>query len=287
MTFATFVGIDWSGAKGKKHRGIQVAACAAGTMAPRLVRPKEGAWSRSAVLDWLTATATSSPTLAGLDFSFSLPFVDEGAYFPGIGDNPRDAPGLWRLVDRVCAAEADLYAGTFAATSPWAAHFFANSAKGVRFARRHKAVERACALQGLGHPESVFHLIGPKQVGRGSLAGMRFLAALRQRLPMVGVWPFDPPQDGRSSVVEVFPRAFLAAAGHGPTKIRSAADLDRALARFGTAPSGLSEAVDDNVSDAVVAAAALRALSADRALWRPASMEDRVRRTEGWIFGVR
>ena len=286
MTFQAFVGIDWSGAKGKKHRGIQVAACAAGTAAPRLVRPKEGAWSRSAVLNWLTETATTTPTLAGLDFSFSLPFVDEGAYFPGIADSPGEAPDLWRLVDEVSVAEADLYAGTFVGTAPWAAYFFANGAKGARFARRHKAVERACARQGLGHPESVFHLIGPKQVGRGSLAGMRFLAALRKRLPVVGVWPFDPPQDGRSCVVEVFPRTFLAVAGHGPAKIRTAIDLDRALARFGAAPSGLTDGVDDNAADAIVAAAALRALSEDRALWRPAAMEDRVRRTEGWIFGV-
>ena len=287
MTFQAFVGIDWSGAKGNEQRGIQVALCSAGTAAPRLVPPSDGVWSRLAVLDWMIETSATTPMLAGLDFSFSFPFVDVGTYFPGLAESPAAAPDLWRLVDDVCAGEANLYAGAFVAASPWAAHFYTNCAKGVRFARRHKAVERACARKGLGHPESVFHLIGPKQVGRGSLAGMRFLAALRMRSPKIRVWPFDPPQPGQSCVVEVFPRAFLAAGGHGPAKIRTAAELDRVLGGFGAAPSGLVGAVDDNVADAVVAAAALCAMAGDRALWRPAAMEARVRRTEGWIFGVR
>jgi hypothetical protein len=46
-------------------------------------------------------------------------------------------------------------------------------------------------------------------------------------------------------------------------------------------------AVDDNITDAAVTAAALRAWSNDPGLWRPTAMDARVRRTEGWIFGVR
>ena len=46
--FARFVAIDWSGAKGKRHKGIAIAE-ARGDVAPRLVRPGH-VWSREEVL---------------------------------------------------------------------------------------------------------------------------------------------------------------------------------------------------------------------------------------------
>ena len=51
--FSSTVAIDWSGAKGRKHRGIAIAE-ARGQDAPRLVRPGH-IWSREEVLDWLLA----------------------------------------------------------------------------------------------------------------------------------------------------------------------------------------------------------------------------------------
>ncbi len=287
MTFDAFVGIDWSGAKGTRHRGIQIARCKPGVAAPQVVPPAAGVWSRSAVLDWVIDASKAARILVGLDFAFTLPYVDRGAYFPGVEQSPKDAPGLWALVDTVAAGDGDYYAGAFVQTQPWGAYFHAPSAKGIRFSRRHKVVEAACARQGLGHPETVFHLIGPKQVGRGSLAGMRFLAALRREAPAIHIWPFDTRGSRRSTVVEVFPRAFLGAAGHGPTKVRTVIDLNRALRAFGTEPTTRRGAIDDNVADAVMIAAALRTMAGDAALWRPGAMDARVRHTEGWIFGVR
>ena len=35
--FVSYVAIDWSGAKGRRHKGIAVAICDAGDAAPRLV----------------------------------------------------------------------------------------------------------------------------------------------------------------------------------------------------------------------------------------------------------
>ncbi|NQV81872.1 MAG: hypothetical protein HQ495_15050 [Alphaproteobacteria bacterium] len=287
MSFDAFVGIDWSGAKGTRHRGIQIALCKPGVAAPHVVPPTAGAWSRSAVLDWLVDASKVRRILAGLDFSFTLPYVDRGAYFPGVAQSPEDARSLWALVDAAAADDADHYAGAFLRAHPWAAYFHAPGAKGMRFSRRHKVVEAACARQGLGHPETIFHLIGPKQVGLGSLAGMRFLAALRREAPTIRIWPFDARGNRRSTVVEVFPRAFLQAAGHGPTKIRSVIDLNQALRAFDTEPMTLRGTVDDNVADAVITAAALRSMAGDAALWRPRAMDARVRHTEGWIFGVR
>ncbi len=183
MTFDAFVGVDWSGAKGSRHRTIQVAMCEPGDGAPRIVPAPGGAWSRRGVLDWMLDAEHQGRVLAGFDFSFTVPFVDRGAYFPGSRRSLPTARDLWMEVDRVSADGDDFYAGAFVDTQPFAAHFQTPRAIGARFSRRHKVVERACVTQGLGWPETVFHLIGPKQVGLGSLAGMRFLAALRREAP--------------------------------------------------------------------------------------------------------
>ena len=57
--FDRFVAIDWSGAKGARHKGIAVAVAGAGVEAPRLVPPPSriggngGGWARAEVADWL------------------------------------------------------------------------------------------------------------------------------------------------------------------------------------------------------------------------------------------
>ena len=80
--FERFAAIDWSGAKGKRHKGIAIAICEAKGGAPRLVRP-DHVWSRTEVLDWLVAAAAEAPTLFGFDFSFAPPIADRGEYLPG------------------------------------------------------------------------------------------------------------------------------------------------------------------------------------------------------------
>ena len=74
--FAAFVAIDWSGAKGNKHKGIAIAE-ARGEAAPRLIRPGH-VWSREEALDWLLARAVTEPTLFGFDFSFAPPLIERG-----------------------------------------------------------------------------------------------------------------------------------------------------------------------------------------------------------------
>ncbi len=286
MIFDGFVGIDWSGGKQRFQKGIEVALCRPGAGAPRRIDPPEGRWSRAALFDWMAPRLIRERLLVGLDFSFTFPFVDRDAYFPGIPGAPRNARALWALVDRTCADVPGFYGGAFAERAPWSAYFFrAKGQKGRRFDRRHKRVEEACAAAGLGHPESVFHLIGAKQVGRGSLAGMRFLHALDRQVDGLTIWPMDDDRGG-SVVVEIFPRAFIARAGGGSAKLREAATLNPVLRQYG-APGFRGDApLDDNRTDALVTAAALRALAGDPALWRPRAMTARVRRTEGWIFGI-
>jgi hypothetical protein len=48
LHFTRFAAIDWSGAKGNRHRGIALAVCEAGDVAPALVDPPGGVCSRTA-----------------------------------------------------------------------------------------------------------------------------------------------------------------------------------------------------------------------------------------------
>src|SRR3546814_20141687 len=80
--FQCFAAIDWSGAKGRRHKGIAVAICDSGDATPRLVE-RHRPWSRTEVLEWLLETASETPTLYGFDFSYAPPIVERGAYLPG------------------------------------------------------------------------------------------------------------------------------------------------------------------------------------------------------------
>jgi len=284
MSFDRFIGIDWSGARGPKLPGIQVAVCEAGRAAPRLVVGKHGAWRRSDLADWLARQCETGAPLIGLDFSFTFPFCDRGAYFPAAA-GPRDAAGLWALVDDACRAAPEYYGGPFREAAPWRDYFLSAGRRGVRYQARHKQAELACVAQGLGRPENVFKLIGPSQVGMGSLAGMRLLAALKRAVPRVSIWPFDRCKTGVPVVAETFPRAFLAHAVRERRKLRDHGPLATVLAVFGSR-AFRGALPSDDAADAIVLAAGLRARHAEKALWQPPGMTDTVRRTEGWIFGV-
>ena len=79
--FRHFLGIDWSGAKGPRQKGIALAVAHGDGGPPVLIDPGRG-WSRSDVLA-LLANDLPDDTLVGLDLGIALPFADCGAYFPG------------------------------------------------------------------------------------------------------------------------------------------------------------------------------------------------------------
>jgi hypothetical protein len=144
---------------------------------------------------------------------------------------------------------------------------------------------RVCELAfnagGGGKASTLFDCVGAAQVAKASLAGMRVLNRLRGGY---SVWPFDPV--GERTVVEIYGRAMLRHAGGRGLKIRDRAALDAALAQLGSGPFGGDEALDDNRTDALVTAAALRQLSGDAHWWAPAGLTPEVARTEGWTFGI-
>jgi hypothetical protein len=286
--FTRFAAIDWSGAKGKRHKGIAVAVCDLGEGAPELVE-REQPWSRTEVLDWLLATAGETPTLYGFDLSASLGFVDRGAYFPGWDASPPDVRALWRLVEAHCADEPDLAASRFVDHEEASRHFRRHGGRcGDLFqpgAGRMRVVEQEERRQGLVNPVSNFNLVGAAQVGKSSLTGMRLFLRLDPHLP---IWPFDALPAQGSAVVEIYTSIAAVAAGlpRGRSKVRDPKTLDTALARFGCHPHRPLARYDDHATDAILTAAWLRQAADRRDYWHPAAMTPQVARTEGWTFGV-
>lgn len=282
--FERFIAIDWSGARGKGQRGIAVAVVESGTSAPCLVAPPDaGRWSRSGVLAWLNRQAEETRFLAGVDFSFAPPYVDTGCYFPGAGVRAGDAKGVWREIEARTHGDLHLYAGSFVEDPKLKRLFHADREPGKNYRRRYRKTETVCREAGLGPAETFFHLIGPTQVGLGSLSGMRFLLRLA---PGISVWPFDEVTENAPAMVEIYTRAFQALTGENSGKIRERAVLNRALEALACGPVEEGTFLDDHAADALLSAAALRHLSDDKKCWNTNGLTEDVQLTEGWTFGV-
>jgi len=278
--FARFVAIDWSGAKGARHRGIAMAECGTGDAAPTLVAPPGGIWSRTDVLHWLLDRA-NEPMLVGFDFSFSAPFVARGAHLPGETDST-DARALWRYVDDH-SDDADLGAASFLEARR-GRHFYLGAADGAKRDFLHWRVCETGEDQ-TTKPSTVYDAIGAAQVAKASFAGMRLLHRLDRR---IAIWPFDPVPARDAAVVEIYTAIAARAAGlrKGVSKLRTPEALDGALAALGSHAHHPLARYDDHSTDAILAAAWLRANARRGDLWRPARMSALIAQSEGWTFGV-
>jgi hypothetical protein len=293
MHFRHYLAIDWSGARGERHKGIALALCGRGDEAPRLLAPPGHArWSRADVLALLTRDLPPD-TLVGMDLGISLPFADAGAFFPGWPHSPANARALWALIEATCATDPHLAAASFVDHADLSAYFRRHGGReGARFhlpgaahrRGRMRVTEAAQARAGC-KPYSNFNLVGAAQVGKSSLTGMRLLHALDARLP---VWPVDPLPASGSVVVEIYTTLAAVAAGRsaGRAKMTNHAALDAALVALGSRPGGGSGAIDDHSADALVTAAWLRTAAHRAALWHPGELTPALAATEGWTFGA-
>jgi hypothetical protein len=280
--FARFAAIDWSGAKGKRHKGIAVAVAEAGAAAPRLVRP-DHVWSRTEVLEWLLAEAAAAPTLFGFDFSFAPPIAERGEYLPGEPGIPSTAREFWAYVDR-CADDEDFGAASFLERAH-RRHFYFGIADGVKAEFMHfRQCDARLNLQGGRKTASAYDAIGAAQVAKASFSGMRLLHRLGGK---VAIWPMDELPERGSAVVEIYTRIYLRRAGLSGTKLRSRTELDRALAGLGSRPARLRFEPDDHQTDALVTAAGMRALATtEPRAFAPEGLTPELARTEGWTFGI-
>jgi hypothetical protein len=279
--FAAYVAIDWSGAKGRRHKGIAIAE-ARGDGAPRLVRP-EHVWSRCEVLDWLLERAAREPTLFGFDFSFAPPIVEKGEYLLGEPEVPKTAREFWAYVDDRCDDE-DLGAASFLEIAH-RKHFYFGIADGVKadFVRFRQCDARLNA-QGGRKTASAYDAIGAAQVAKASFSGMRLLHKVDGR---IAIWPMDPPPEDGSAVVEIYTRIYLRRAGLSGVKLRSRAALNRALDGLGSRRARLGFEPNDHQTDALVTAAGMRQLAlTEPQAFDPAGLTPRIAAAEGWTFGV-
>lgn len=272
--FERFIGIDWSGDRRRFVHAVKVAQALPGRSAPTLLAGDgpDGRWSRTGVLDLIRHSCDGQRCLIGLDFSFGFP-AGFGAFD-------------WEYAEACCAGDDNFYGGRFFATPQPAHANFVNSArhKGPRYsAKALRLTELRAAAIKHATPQSVFNAVGAAQVGPSSIAGMRMLRALKSGpvAERVAVWPFEPAVYGKSVVVEIFPRLFPLLHGLSPA-MKHAANLDAALAAFGSEAALCAPASEDE-GDALVSAVALRALAGAQGCFDlPAGLPA----GEGWIFGV-
>ena len=279
--FSRFVAIDWSGAKGRRHKGIAIAEAAADGP-PRLVRPNH-VWSREEVLGWLINEAAKAPTLFGFDFSFAPPLIEKGEYLLGEPDVPKTAREFWAYVDDRCDDE-DLGAASFLEIAH-RRHFYFGIADGVKadFVRFRRCDARLNA-QGGRKTASAYDAIGAAQVAKASFAGMRLLRRLDGK---VAIWPMDPLPDSGSAVVEIYTRIYLRRAGMTGVKLRTRAALNLALEGLCSPPTRLRFEPNDHQTDAMVTAAGMRQLATtEPRAFDPEGLTPEIARSEGWTFGV-
>jgi len=285
MNFNRFVGIDWSGARGARQAGIQVAEIKSVEASPRLIDPPSGKkWGRCDVLNYIVGL--NEPTLVGIDFAFSIPSYSIAELFRS--ERCDDVRTLWARVDCLCEGSPHLYAGPVwrAPESPFLPYIFHHQSghPGALYRRDNlREVDRR-----EGKAISIFHMVGP-QVGAGSFAGMRMLHQLTTRHgDRVAIWPFDDVDDSKTTVVEVYPSFLYRMVGATrPTTTELARGshdrLEKAVRSYEAKLSELSRLSVDQ-ADALISAVALRRLARRANVFEIPARRD-VDPREGWIFG--
>lgn len=279
--FSAYVAIDWSGAKGRRHKGIAIAEARADAP-PRLIRAGR-TWSREEVLHWLLQRADKEPILFGFDFSFAPPIFERGEYLPGESGVPRTAREFWAYVDSRCDDE-DLGAASFL-EQVHRPHFYFGIADGVKANfMRFRQCDQQLNRQGGRKMASAFDAVGAAQVAKASFSGMRLLHRLDGK---VAVWPMDQLPERGSAVVEIYTRIYLRRAGMPGTKLRSRKQLNAALAGLGSKPARLRFEPNDHETDALVTAAGMREFArAEPRAFHPPGLTFELANSEGWTFGI-
>jgi hypothetical protein len=285
--FDAFIAIDWSGAVGY-YRGIAVAICHAGRAAPELVEPHSGRWTRLAIADWLEHQIDAGKRLLiGLDFAFGFPFEEKGGYLGGQAREVKDIFGLWSLIETKSRNETDFGCRNFVSDPAHRELFWIAGPQPEQWIERKRYTEFQCAESTQTRPDTVYKLLGSKQVGKASITGIRVLHRLRSRHGnRVAIWPFEAMR--RSVIVEIYPTLFRRMATRSLAKLRSQAELNAALIKLGSRPiqTGVRHDLSDHETDALISAVGLRRIAGNPRMWASPGLTSQQVRREGWIFGV-
>jgi hypothetical protein len=284
--FDKFIAIDWSGAL-RNYDGIAVATCRTGHGAPRLVAPPEKYWTRSSIASWLkNRLDRKEPLLIGLDFAFGFPFDDATGYLGGLARGVDDIFGLWSLIEEKSCGDPDFGCLRFITCPEYKRLFWTRGPQPHDWINRKRHTELACAAATSTHPDTLYKMIGSKQVGKASVSGMRVLHHIRSCMgDRVAIWPFDRVQT--SVMVEIYPTMFRKMATKSVAKLRSLSDLNSALNKVASEPiRGFARELSDHETDALISAAGLRKIAANPNVWSCPRIRAALVQREGWIFGI-
>lgn len=224
------IAVDWSGRTTNPGAAIWLAEASA-----HRVRRLEGGRDRAELTEHLISEAERDPNLVvGLDFAFSFPAWFVAQYAATVFD-------FWD----VARTEGERWLRECG--PPF---WRTRGVERLPQERAYRRTERELRV-GAVRPTSVFKLVGPSQVGAGSIRGMPTLARLREA--GFRVWPFDHAQP--PLLVEIWPRLLTQAV----VKTRRADRLRYLVERMpevddplrGVAASG------DDIFDAAVSAVAV------------------------------
>jgi hypothetical protein len=190
------------------------------------------------------------------------------------------------LIDDSSGGEADFGCSTFTCHPRYSSLFWKAGRLPEGWVEQKRRTELACAETTSTRPETVYKLLGSKQVGKASLTGIRVLNHIRRvRRDRVSFWPFERPKG--STITEIYPTLFRKSATESLAKLRSLRDLNEALAGFGSdAVPRSTRNFSDHETDALISAAGLRCLAKRQETWSHPELASRQVQREGWIFGV-
>lgn len=308
--FRICIGIDWSGAaeyrpSSKDHPEdypIQVALVRTDDGAAKLSKPDgEGShWTRSRLCSFLIEKFSEHvddprPVVVGFDFAFGLPFVDRGSYFPDLSGAPDTWLDLLGMIRARATPENDFVPSGVVSDEGYGEYFLHQDRKGSHYEERYRKTDQRSLLYG-ERCSSVFKMVGAGQVGKGSVAGMAFLAELKAKLgPRIHIWPFDGLKwspEVRAVIVEVYPRImYRLCDGDASARdnfMRFGHMLTASGLKLARPPEGPPyPSFGDNSADALVTAAALHRFADDGRPWAgPYSLGKKVYQVEGWIWGA-
>lgn len=288
--FDEYVGIDWSGAKSPiKSRAISLSSCITGYAAPQT---NPAPLSRDDILQWcIRAAQGQKRILCGIDCNLSYASAIISQQF-GVGAHYKN---LWESVETISEPHSNLGTENFWNQEPFTNYFWTKGTKPHWFDEKslRRMTESKCIEQGLGIPESPFKMIGPKQVGKGGLSGMRLAYQLAETLgDKICIWPFFGGIDKATLVLaEIYPRLFWTKVGFQIKKIRDIHELNLAIKKFGSEQIKSDMIFTDHMSDAVISAVGLRDLIENKKNGKenPFLLDKEnlgISRIEGWILGV-
>jgi hypothetical protein len=284
MSFDEFIAIDWSGAV--KANGIAIAQCDRGTNAPKLISPPSRRWTRQTAAAWvLERLSLKRRLLVGFDFAFSMPFEEQVGFLAGRAPGIEDVFDLWEAVEQASSASHDFGCGAFLDDPRYSPLYWNRRIRPADWIARQRRTEVDCGRETSTYPQSVFKAHGPSQVCKASLTGIRVLRHIRERGgAAVAIWPFEPMNECKSVMVEIYPTLFRKRAPSGNKKVKTAEVLNAALVSLRSDRVEEIAVLTDHDTDALISAAGLRYLVNNG--WVAGPISDPIVMREGWIMGV-